>query len=172
MPPRSLPQPRPLPQPRVVARPIPEAPPSPTLGVIADTADLARELLDVLNREAAALTAMKLQAPTGYAEAKTRLIAAYTVKLEELREQPRGPEAEEAIAALRALNEAVLDAARRNAAMLQGAMDGNRRMIEIVVKAVERERAPATVGYGRLGNRATAPRFNDRAAPMMITRNL
>ncbi|MEI6987416.1 MAG: hypothetical protein WCK65_14935 [Rhodospirillaceae bacterium] len=144
----------------------------PILGVIAESADLARSLLDVLLREAEALGAMKLKAPTGFAEVKTRLIAAYAFKLEELREVPMVPAAESALAELRVLNDRVMDAARHNAAALEGAIEANKRLLEIVVKAVGEQSAPPTVGYGRIGNRSAVLRQGGPGVSMMITRKL
>ena len=187
MPPRPAPRPVPRPVPRpapqhsaaraaavpaVVAVPVSAAAPLPIQQTIAETATLARELLDVLRREAQALATMKLEAPTGFAEAKNRLIAAYAYKLEELREVDMAPAAEPALGELRHLNDEVLAAARQNAAVLEGAMAGNKRLLEIVVKAAGQQRAPATVGYGRIGNRAVAPRHSGAAGSLMITRNL
>ena len=158
-----------IPPPLPPEDPVPEAP---ILRVIAATAALARELLDTLNREAQALAAMKLTAPRGFAEAKTRLVAAYGYKLEELREATMVPEAEAALAELRVLNDELMMAARHNAAAIEGAMDGNRRLLDLVVKAVSDKRAPTTVGYGRVGNRATAPRGTGPSVSMMITKSL
>ena len=93
------------------------AAPPPILDVIAETTDLARQLLNVLRREAEALTAMKLKAPGGFTEAKTRLISAYAYKLEELRDTPMVPAAEPALADLRVLNDEVMAAATHNAAV-------------------------------------------------------
>ncbi|MEI6558965.1 MAG: hypothetical protein WCO00_11210 [Rhodospirillaceae bacterium] len=151
------------------AQPAAEAP---ILAIIASAADLARELLEVLQREAQALATMRLEAPSGFTEIKNRLVVAYGYKLEELQEAPMAAEAEAALAELKTLNAAVMSAARTNAAALEGAMEGNRRLLEIVVKAVEQQRAPATVGYGRVGNRAAPPRRAQSSASMMITRNL
>ena len=165
--------PRPAPRPVPVRAPVPAAAPSlPVFRTIAETAQLAHELLDVLQRESQALGVMKLEAPSGFAEAKNRLIAAYAYKLEELREAEMAPEAEPALAELRRLNDEVLATARKNAALLEGAMNGNRRLLEIMVKVVGQQRAPATVGYGRIGNRAAPPRKAGSAGSMMITRSL
>ncbi len=152
---------------------VPTPPSSPQiLTVIGETADLARELLGVLNREADALATMRLKAPTGFAEAKTRLIAAYAYKLEELREAPMMPAAEPALAELKALNEQVMAAAKHNAAVLAGAMDANRRLIDLVIKAASQQAAQTTVGYSRIGNRAKAPKASERATSVLITRKL
>ncbi len=146
------------------------AAPPPILDVIAETTDLARQLLNVLRREAEALTAMKLKAPGGFTEAKTRLISAYAYKLEELRDTPMVPAAEPALADLRVLNDEVMAAATHNAAVLQGAMNANRQLIDLVVKAAAQHAKPTPGGYGRIGNRPTAPKSGDRASPVMMTR--
>ena len=145
---------------------------APIFAIIASAVDLAHELLDVLRREGEALAAMRLEAPTGFAETKNRLVVAYRYKLEELQESPLVPGADAALAELKALNTEVMAAARTNAAALEGAMEGNRRLLEIVVKAMDQQRAPATVGYGRVGNRATAPRRSPASSSVLITRNL
>ena len=145
---------------------------APIFAIIASAVDLAHELLDVLRREGEALAAMRLEAPTGFAETKNRLVVAYRYKLEELQESPLVPGADAALAELKALNPEVMAAARTNAAALEGAMEGNRRLLEIVVKAMDQQRAPATVGYGRVGNRATAPRRSPASSSVLITRNL
>ena len=142
------------------------------LAVIASAADLARELLDVLQRESQALATMKLVAPAGFAGIKNQLVVAYRYKLEELQEVPMVPEAEPALAELKALNTEVMAAARHNAAALEGALEGNRRLLEIVVKAMDQQRVPATVGYSRVGNRAAPPRHSPASSSVMITRNL
>ena len=144
---------------------------APIHAILASAADLARELLEVLDNEGEALAAMKLEAPAGFAETKSRLVVAYRYKLEELQEAPMVPEAGAALAELKTLNADVMAAARRHAAALEGALEGNRRLLEIVVKAVEKQRPPATVGYGRVGNRAAPPR-RAPAASVMITRSL
>ncbi|MEI8393967.1 MAG: hypothetical protein WCF85_04470 [Rhodospirillaceae bacterium] len=139
---------------------------------IADTTDIGRQLFDALEREAAALAAMKHhQPPTGFAEVKIKLITAYSHKMEELRDATIGPEAKEALSELKKLNEQVLTAARRNAAALEGALKANQLMLDIVVKSVESHRRPATVGYGRTGARPSA-RNSGTATSLMITRNL
>ncbi len=145
---------------------------APILRIVASATDLARELLEVLRREGEALAAMRLEAPTGFAEIKNRLAVAYGYKLEELQEVPVTPEAEAALVELKALNTAVMTAARANAAALEGAIDGNRRLLEIVITAVDKQRAPATVGYSRVGNRAALPRRSPASASVMITRSL
>ena len=66
---------------------VPPFPPAPILTVASEATAIARELLDVLQRESAALAAMRLQAPTGFAEIKNRLVVAYRYKLEELQEE-------------------------------------------------------------------------------------
>jgi flagellar biosynthesis/type III secretory pathway chaperone len=144
---------------------------TPITQLIADTSALAQDLLDILRRESEALASQRLMASTGFVEAKTRLISAYASKMEELREATMVAEAEPALAELRALNARVLESARANAAALQGAMDAGNRLLEIVVKSVNRQRAPATVGYGRLGNRPS-PRTSGRTTPMMVTKRL
>jgi flagellar biosynthesis/type III secretory pathway chaperone len=146
--------------------------PIPILAAIAETADLARELLNVLTQEAEALSRMRLKAPTGFAEAKTRLVAAYAYKLEELREVPMDPAAEPALAELRVLNDEVMVAAKHNAAVLAGVMDANRRLIDLVIKAASQQSMPASTGYGRIGNRAKAPKPSDRGNSVLITRKL
>ena len=145
---------------------------APIYAIIASAVDLAHELLDVLRREGEALAAMCLEAPTGFAEIKNRLVVAYRYKLEELQESPLVPGAETALAELKSLNIEVMAAARTNAAALEGAMEGNRRLLEIVVKAMDQQRAPATVGYGRVGNRATAPRRSPASTSVMLARRL
>ena len=103
---------------------------APILAIVASAAQLAHELLDVLRREGEALAAMRLKAPTGFAEAKNRLVVAYSYKLEELQEAVMAPEAKGALAELKALNAEVMAAARRNAAALEGALEGNRRLLD------------------------------------------
>jgi flagellar biosynthesis/type III secretory pathway chaperone len=147
-------------------------PQPPILATITETLDLARELLQVLNKESEALAAMRLKAPVGFAEAKSRLIAAYSYKLEELRAATMQPEAEPALAELRALNDEVMAAAQHNAAMLSGAMDANRRVIDLVIKAARQQSMPPSSGYSRVGNRAQAPKTSDRATSVLITRKL
>ena len=150
---------------------VPPSPPAPILAIVAETSAIARELLDVLQRESAALGAMRLQAPTGFAEIKNRLVVAYRYKLEELQEAASAPEAKPALDELKALNTEVMAAARHNAAVLEGALNGNHRLIDLLIKAAERRRGPTTVGYGRVGNRAAPPRAGT-ATSVMITRRL
>ena len=150
---------------------VPPFPPAPILTVASEATAIARELLDVLQRESAALAAMRLQAPTGFAEIKNRLVVAYRYKLEELQEAAQVPEAKAALDELKAINVEVMAAARHNAAVLEGALDGNRRLIDLLIKAAERRRGPTTVGYGRVGNRAAPPRPG-AATSVMITRRL
>ena len=115
---------------------------------------------------------MRLKAPTGFAEAKNRLVVAYSYKLEELQEAVMAPEAKGALAELKALNAEVMAAARRNAAALEGALEGNRRLLDIVIETMNQQRPPATVGYSRVGNRAAPPRRSPASSSMMITRSL
>ena len=145
---------------------------APIFPIIAGAVNLARELLDVLHREREAIASMRLEAPTGFAEIKSRLVVAYRYKLEELQESSLAPGSEAALAELRALNTKVMDAARTNAAALEGAIEGNQRLLEIVILAVSKQKAPATVGYGRTGNRSTAPRRSPTPTSVMITRSL
>lgn len=154
-----------LPSPRPAAE-------APILAIVASAVRLAHELLEVLRREGEALAAMRLEAPTGFADAKNRLVVAYSYKLEELQEAPPAPGAETALAELKALNAEVMAAARRNAAALEGALEGNRRLLDIVITAMNQSRTPATVGYSRVGNRAAPPRRSNASSSMMITRNL
>ncbi len=145
---------------------------APVLGIIASAIELARELLDVLRRESEALAVMRLEAPTGFIEAKNRMVVAYRYKLEELQEAVLGPEAEPELLQLKEINQAVMAAARHNAAALEGAIEGNQRLLDIIVKAMDEQRTPATVGYSRLGNRAAPPKRSPASASVMITRKL
>ncbi len=146
--------------------------PPPILTAITETSDLARELLAVLTAETEALTKMCSKVPAGFAEAKTRLVAAYSYKLEELRDAVMVPDAEPALAELRRLNDQVMATAKHNAAVLAGAMDANRRLIDLVIKAARQQAAPPSSGYSRIGNRAQAPKTSDRATSVLITRKL
>ncbi len=148
------------------------APEAPIFAIIASATDLACELLDVLCREAEALAAMRLEAPKGFAETKNRLVVAYSYVLEELQETPLAPGTDAALARLKALNTDVMTAARSNAAALEGALEANRRMLDIVIKAMDRQRAPTTVGYGRVGNRSASPRRTPASASVLMTRTL
>jgi len=110
---------------------------------IAGAAVLAHALIDLLRREAKAISAMTLatpvgfmdaptgfaEAPTGFAEAKDRLIGIYGAKIEMVRQLPERPETMAALGELRMLNAEVLTSAQRNAAQLQGAMDANRLLL-------------------------------------------
>lgn len=145
---------------------------APVLGIIASAIDLAQELLEVLERESQALAVMRLEAPTGFMEAKNRLVVAYRYKLEELQEAVIVPAAGPELAKLKEINEAVMAAARHNAAALEGAIEGNQRLLDLIVKAMDQQRAPVTVGYSRLGNRAAPPKRSPASASVMITRRL
>lgn len=83
-------------------------------------------------------------------------------------------EAEPALTELRALNNEVMAAAKHNAAVLAGAMDANRRLIDLVIKAATHQATTqASAGYGRIGNRAKAPKASERAtSSVLITRKL
>jgi len=126
--------------------------------IIDETIAIARVLLDLLHEEARALAAMKIDAPTGFAEAKHRLSLAYAGKLKELKDSGALRTAEPVLGDLLALNEAVRDAARRNAAQLQGAMEANRRLIAIMRQAADRPAMPiAIVIPRRAAARAAMP---------------
>ncbi len=142
------------------------------LGVIESATEITRELLVALRHESQALAAMRLTAPVGFAEAKGRLVIAYQYKLEELRECPMVPEAETALATLKELNVEVMAAARTNAAVLQGAITGSTRLLEIVIKAMAQRQPPPAVGYSRVGNHATLPRRSATSGSVMFTRRL
>ncbi|MEI7605942.1 MAG: hypothetical protein WCJ64_01025 [Rhodospirillaceae bacterium] len=101
---------------------------------IAGASILAHALIDVLRREARAIAAMTFDAPTGFIEAKERLIAAYAVKMQEVLALPEIPETMAALEELNMLNAEVLVSARRNAAQLQGAMDGNRMVLATIAR--------------------------------------
>ena len=117
------------------------------LVAIAAAIKAARALLGVLQREAKALAAMKIHAPTGYAEAKTRLTAAYADSLRVLAASGLAPEDEPALAALIEVNTELKAAAIHNTALLQGAIDANRRLIEIMAQAMARRPAPVAAWY-------------------------
>ena len=96
---------------------------------IAGASVLARTLIDILRREERAIAAMAFDVPTGFIEAKDRLIAAYSAKITEVSKLPEAPETLAALDELRMLNAEVLVSARRNAAQLEGAMEGSRQLI-------------------------------------------
>ena len=96
---------------------------------IAGASVLARTLIDILRREARAIASMAFEAPTGFIEAKDRLIAAYSAKVTEVSKIPEVPETLGALTELRMLNAEVLVSARRNAAQLEGAMEGSRQLL-------------------------------------------
>lgn len=124
---------------------------------IADAIKAARALLAVLQREAKALAAMKIHAPTGFAEAKTRLTATYAESLRALAAAGLAPEEEPALAELVAVNAELKAAALHNTALLQGAIDANRRMIAILANAQALRRAPVSAWYAHRRQRAATP---------------
>ena len=77
--------------------------PSPLSAAIAEASGRARELIEVLKREAEALAGAGGVAPAGLIEVKAGLIAAYAHALERLRETPCVPEL--TLDELRALDE-------------------------------------------------------------------
>ena len=148
--------------------PVALAAPATILGGIEDSASLARELLDVLRRESSALSAMPLSPPTEFAQTMGRLVVAYRYKLTELKDAPMVPEAKAPLDELKNLNTEVMAAARTNSATLQGAIDGNRRFLEIVIAATTRPHPAGEISYGRVGDRAALPRrpLSRNPAPM------
>lgn len=148
---------------------LPYAPPSPTklasvprpaiLAILEDAQALAERLLQVLDEEAVALDAMKLDAPAALIEIKSRLIAAYEIRMEEIQEAPRPLPAEAAslLETLRGTNKQVLKAAEANGVALQAALDANRQVVDIILRAAgEQQRRDSGVGYGRVGMRPAA----------------
>ena len=101
---------------------------------IAGASVLAHALIDLLRREGRAIAAMTFEAPTGFIEAKERLIATYAAKMQEVLALPEIPETMAALGELNMLNAEVLTSARRNAAQLQGAMDGNRMVLATMAR--------------------------------------
>ena len=110
--------------------------------IIGETIGVARVLLDMLTEEAAALVSMKHGAPTGFAEAKHRLSFIYAGKLQELKDTGALRTLEPALGELLSLNQSVREAAQRNADLLQGAMEANRRLIVIMAMAYATAPAP------------------------------
>jgi flagellar biosynthesis/type III secretory pathway chaperone len=118
--------------------------------VLAETLELAQALLGVLERENAALAATKFGEVGQLVEAKNRLIGAYGFKLEEIRDSAMTADAEPVLAELRRLNEQVLRMAEANAAALQGAIEGNQQVLDLILRAAGQQ-APVPAGYGRSG---------------------
>ena len=102
---------------------------------IAGASVLARTLIDILRREERAIAAMTFEAPTGFIEAKDRLIAAYSAKIAEVAKLREVPETLNAFSELRMLNAEVLVSARRNASQLEGAMACNRQLLACMAES-------------------------------------
>ncbi len=99
---------------------------------IAGASVLAHALIDILRRESRALAVMTFEVPNGFIEAKCRLIAAYTNKIEVVSRIPEVPETISALGELHMLNVEVLAAARHNALQIQGAIDGHRVLVATI----------------------------------------
>jgi hypothetical protein len=121
-------------------------PPSST-NDLTEAAELARALMDVFQSETKALATLELTAISQFTAKKRRLIAAYLIKLEDLREAPPLPASDPALVALRALNVQVLDMARKNAALLKGAITGTRRVLNVAVMTAAAARKPTPIRY-------------------------
>ncbi|MBI1209143.1 MAG: hypothetical protein GC191_17865 [Azospirillum sp.] len=152
---------------------IPVDPASPLMASMTEAIALARDLIDLLARENAALAHRRLDAPAGYAEAKTRLIQAYEIKLEELAgatpSELQAEAAATALAELKAANLTLQAAAQSNAAALRGAIDANRQVLDIVVNAAK-QRLPAQSGYGRQGGRTGVAAYKPVQSVMLTQR--
>ncbi len=122
------------------------APPSPP-PLLADTIALARSLQDALSRESAAVAAMDVRHLAGFTAVKKVLIAAYLVKLEEIRESAAALAGEPALTELRTLNASVMTLARRNGALLRGAIDATRSIIDVAMAARFPPRTPPAITY-------------------------
>ena len=109
-----------------------------SIRVINGASVLACALIDVLRREAKVIAAKPFEVPTTFIDAKIDLIARYTEKVKAVNEIAEVPETFGAFEELRMLNTEVLTSARRNAAQIQGAIEGNRILLAHLAEKGER----------------------------------
>jgi len=147
------------------------------LEIVGRAQELMANLITTLADEVGAVSTMGRDAPSGFAEAKTRFSAALQITLEELGQVSADDRAHPtASAALKALEEdfrILREAANHNAAALQGAIDANRMMLDLIAETA-RTQQPRTAGYGRTGAAASGGGAyrSPGAQPVMLTRKL
>ena len=99
---------------------------------IAGASVLAHALIDILRRESRALATATFEVPAEFIDAKCRLVALYTNKVEMVQSIPALPETNSAQEELRMLNAELMTLARHNAMQIQGAIDGRRLLLAIM----------------------------------------